>query len=479
MTKIYTREERYRRIEDMPQSYIDAQIQAVQSDKEFYPAYHIAPHFGLLNDPNGLCHFAGAHHIFYQYHPVAPTHGLKYWYHVSTKDFIHYQDHGIAVRPDQDMDAQGVFSGGALVDGDEAVLFYTCNKYDQDLVRHPAQAYLKMSADGTLSEKVKIIDQDPAYTGHFRDPKPWKKDGKYYLILGAQRAQDEKGTLVLYKADNLNDWKKVGDVDLGYDSGAFMYECPDYFELGDRGVVLFSPQGIKSNNKYDYQNIYNVIYRIADPMNLTSPSFYGGDFIEMDKGFDFYAPQTYEDQDGRRILIGWLGCSDVYYPLGEESRWSQMLTIPRELSVKNNILIQSPLKELESLRMERFDLAEGEHDLLQTSFELDLHVAGDFTLTFSNDKGDKIVFSANSDEYKLDRTEQSYSFWTEYGTVRYARRFVQTETIRIFVDKSSLEIFADQGQTVFTSRFYLKDFNKITLQNASGELHHLASLQYQ
>lgn len=208
----YSREERYRSVESMGQDYFDKQRQKVQSDSGFYPHFHIAPPYGLLNDSNGLAEFNGEHHIFYQYHPVAPTHGLKYWYHLSTKDFVSYKDWGIALYPDTESDSHGVYSGGALVKGDELVLFYTGNKYDDDWIRTPSQSIAVMNKDGKISEKTQIIPCDSAFTEHFRDPKPWQAGSKYYLIVGAQ-TQGKKGCLVLYRSDYINkNWEKVGII---------------------------------------------------------------------------------------------------------------------------------------------------------------------------------------------------------------------------------------------------------------------------
>ncbi|NMV06152.1 sucrose-6-phosphate hydrolase, partial [Vibrio parahaemolyticus] len=120
----WTVEQRYRRLEQIPQCDIEEMTLSRQQDKGF-PSFHIAPRFGLLNDPNGLCYFNGEHHIFYQWTPVGPVHGMKYWYHLSTKDFIHFPDHGVGLPPDQDYDSHGVYSGGALVENNKALLFFT------------------------------------------------------------------------------------------------------------------------------------------------------------------------------------------------------------------------------------------------------------------------------------------------------------------------------------------------------------------
>ena len=87
--------------------------------------WHIAPKCGLMNDPNGLCEINGIHHIFYQWFPAGPVHGLKHWYHLTTKDFIYYEDHGVAMYPDTESDSYGCYTGMALKEGEKVHVFYT------------------------------------------------------------------------------------------------------------------------------------------------------------------------------------------------------------------------------------------------------------------------------------------------------------------------------------------------------------------
>ena len=89
--------------------------------------FHLMPKTGWLNDPNGLCQFNGTYHIYYQYTPFEPTGELKTWGHYTTKDFIHYEDFGPVVFPDEDIDAHGVYSGSAFIEDDTIHYFYTGN----------------------------------------------------------------------------------------------------------------------------------------------------------------------------------------------------------------------------------------------------------------------------------------------------------------------------------------------------------------
>ena len=109
---------RHIRIMDMPAEYFQ-RIQETTRNDPYYPVWHIAPKCGLMNDPNGLCEINGIHHIFYQWFPAGPVHGLKHWYHLTTKDFIHYEDHGVAMYPDTESDSFGCYTGLALKEGEQ------------------------------------------------------------------------------------------------------------------------------------------------------------------------------------------------------------------------------------------------------------------------------------------------------------------------------------------------------------------------
>ena len=177
---------RHIRITDMPAEYFQ-RIQETTRNDPYYPVWHIAPKCGLMNDPNGLCEINGIHHIFYQWFPAGPVHGLKHWYHLTTKDFIHYEDFGPVVFPDEDIDAHGVYSGSAFIEDDTIHYFYTGNlKYfdrdDYDYINNGrgSNTITFTSKDGyefTKKELLMTTDEYPAdMSNHVRDPKILKKN---------------------------------------------------------------------------------------------------------------------------------------------------------------------------------------------------------------------------------------------------------------------------------------------------------------
>ena len=455
----WTLEERYRRIEDMPEGYFEKLAKQREQDN-FYPGFHIAPPYGLLNDPNGLSYFNGEHHIFYQWFPIGPTHGLKHWYHVSTKDFINYTDHGVALYPDQDYDSHGVYSGGGLVDNEELLLFFTGNKRDEAWIREPTQCYASMAKNGEI-KKHGVIVRNSDYTEHFRDPKVWKEGDTYYMVVAAQ-TQALHGSMVLYRTKDLSAWEHLGPIKTRYDQFGFMWECPDYFELDGKGIMLFSPQGVSSENPYDYKNIFSVSYILGDSLNKDSVELENHqDIAQPDYGFDFYAPQTYQDEQGRRIMYAWIGLPEIDTP-SVAHQWAGLLSIPRELRVIDDKLIQSPLRELQALRQSHSEFS-GQTTLPSTMFELEFVAEESFTLTLENDQGEKLTFEMRDEDFKLDRSNNTHTYAHEYGLVRLAPRTEERQNIRIFVDNSVIEIFINNGQHTMTSRFYVEALNSVKL----------------
>ncbi|WP_105902566.1 sucrose-6-phosphate hydrolase [Vibrio gangliei] len=465
----WTVEQRYRRIEDISQESIDAMVELRKQDSG-YPSYHVAPKFGLLNDPNGLCFFNGEHHLFYQWTPVGPVHGMKYWYHLSTKDFVHFQDHGIGLHPDQDYDSHGVYSGGALVEKDHVLLFFTGNKRDEHWLRIPTQCLAKMSGDGKI-EKHGVVIENEHYTEHFRDPKVWKQGDDYLMVVGAQTPQ-EIGSMVLYSSRDLINWQHKGPIQTRYNKLGYMWECPDFFEIDNQSVMLFSPQGVSSKNSYDFKNIYSVAYIIGERLNLDSVELENHqDIAQPDYGFDFYAPQTYLDDTGRRIMIAWVGLPDINTP-SNKNQWEGMLSLPRELHIQGGYLVQSVLPEVKALQGEAFAV-ESELELDTTSFMVQLETEiDDFELTLSNAAGDNIVFRATEKEFILDRSKMSQLYAKKFGTMRKVPRLSTKQTIEVYVDRSVIEIFINGGKHTMTSRFFIDNLNVLSITGGVKTVYH-------
>ncbi|MYL64279.1 sucrose-6-phosphate hydrolase [Bacillus hwajinpoensis] len=465
------RQNRFVTLSDVSNDYLST-IEKIAKEDTYYPSYHIAPHHGLMNDPNGLAFFRGEHHIFYQWFPLGPVHGLKHWYHVSTKDFIHFKDHGIALYPDQLYDSHGCHSGSAFVEGDKMHLFYTGNHLTEQSVAIPSQVYGFLNEDQTISkENVMIEGTPPEFSNNFRDPIVFKRDKKYYMLVGGETTKN-KGAIALYSGDQPNEMTYRGILQTNFKDAGYMWECPNYFEQNNHGVLIFSPQGELSTDKYQYNNVFSVVYCISDVLDVATGKLKANEYIELDKGFDFYAPQTYEDACGRRILIGWLGNSKSIYPT-DQNMWAHMLTLPREVKIEGNRLLQQPLQELRELRAKGQNL-QTNHHLTSRAFEMVIKVDREFEIIFRNEVNEAVVFSSNGEEYCLDRSNMTHVYAEEFGTKRYAlRKQKEKHQIRLFIDSSSIEIFCDHGETVLTSRMFIEGMNVVCCHGVSGDLYPL------
>ena len=285
------------------------------------------PKKGWLNDPNGLVYFKGEYHIFYQADEENLLgHVNKAWGHYSTKDFITYKRHELAILPDSIYDKNGAYSGSAIVKDDVLYLFYTGNvkhEGNHDYITSGREHNLMRveSKDGIhFTNKVCLLkneDYPSDCTNHVRDPKIFVKEGLYHLVLGA-RLLDNTSCVLEYISNDLNTWtytrRYTPKATMGY-----MIECPDYLFDQDNSYIVCSPQGLLENNK-QFQNTYACGYYKINQNDLIN-------YQTLDYGFDFYAPQTFYGTKSN-IMIGWIGMPDNDY-IDYYQDWNQTLSIPR------------------------------------------------------------------------------------------------------------------------------------------------------
>ncbi|MCR4745799.1 MAG: sucrose-6-phosphate hydrolase [Lachnospiraceae bacterium] len=422
--------------------------------------YHMQPVTGLLNDPNGFVYYDGYWHLFYQWCPWGAFHGLKYWYHVVSEDLIKWKNKGVFLKPDSEFDNKGVYSGTALPTSDRLELFYTGNHRDDDWTRCSYTCLAKLNEDSGEAEKEEKPLFGPAdgYTEHQRDPKiiynAEKK--KYYILLGAQ-TNDMRGCGILYESNDFTgEWHFAGELKVpGFEKFGFMWECPSIQHIGDKDVLFFCPQGIKLPGHGEVKNHNGYIVGKMDYDNLTFTPEMG--FRFLDEGFDFYAAQCCEGNysDEHSVLIGWMGLPDSAYPTDEED-WSGCMTVVRELAVEGNRLIQRPLRGLESLKGEKLDPKE---KILPKSCKMEItNLSDDFSLKLfcdENSKGGlKIKYNSEENEIFADRSHLKRRFNSEFGEERNFGFESPLQKIEIFIDSSSVEIFFNDGEVVFTSRVF-------------------------
>ncbi|AWB45924.1 sucrose-6-phosphate hydrolase [Paenibacillus sp. CAA11] len=475
-----TREEKYRLIEQAEPGEL-AQLQEKIANCPWRQSYHIQPPTGLLNDPNGFSYFQGEYHLFYQWFPLGTDHGMKYWYHTKSTDLAVWEQLGIGLEPGGKYDSHGAYSGSAIEKDGKLYFIYTGNTRDEAWIRHPYQCLAYMNESGLITkmDQPVIPEVPPGYTDHFRDPKVWKKADTYYCVLGAQRV-DQTGCTVLYQSKDLLNWEFKGEIVTRLPEFGYMWECPDYFELDGRGVMVFSPQGLDADGD-KYNNIYQNGYVIGDPLDTGTREFAHGSFEELDRGFDFYAAQTTADPDGRRLLVAWMGLPDVEYPT-DTNGWAGCLTLPRQLILKDGKLLQQPVPELAKLRKAekrtKMSVSRGVKHLEGfdgTAYELICEVpsfdAKTFGLELRAGGEEKTILQYDAEDKKitLDRSLSGQTMGEINGQVRRCSIDADTIKFHIFMDTSSVEIFVNDGEQVFTSRIFPSpDSREIRLFSTNG-----------
>ncbi|MEE0248180.1 glycoside hydrolase family 32 protein [Peptacetobacter hiranonis] len=434
--------------------------------------YHIMPTSGWVNDPNGLCQFKGVYHIYYQYSPFDVNGKLKLWGHITTEDFIKYQEHEPVLYPDFRYDQNGVYSGSAVVRNGKINYFYTGNvkhldgDYDYIMTGREQNLIACSSEDGfNFSEKELIMtntDFPSKLSLHVRDPKVYHKNGIDYMVIGA-RDDNSTGCILVLKGKDLKDWE-CHTVIYSDEKFGYMWECPDLFDLNGETVLVTCPQGVPEEG-YIYKNVHQNGYFLVNG-NLESKDVNLSEFRLLDYGFDFYAPQSFEDESGRRILVGWMGIPDADYTnRTTENGWQHALTMPRELILKDGIIYQRPVEEIKALRGNNRTFAADEFKDLEVenlSFELcaefekcngfKLNLRNDISLSFDKSKG---LIELNMGESGCGR-DARYAYCDEI------------RNIDVYSDTSAFEIFINDGEIVFTTRAYTDGAQKIGFEKLDG-----------
>lgn len=228
--------------------------------------FHIMPPVGWLNDPNGLCYYNGDYHFFFQYAPFDAKGGLKFWGHMKSRDMLHWTYEGVPLFPDSPYDCHGVYSGSAFTEDGQMELFYTGNvkldgDYDYVSDGREANVIYTASQDGIHFTAKKCLltsaDYPEDYTRHVRDPKVFRENGRYYMLLGGRKKNDAGAALLYESADKMH-WTLKEEFQTA-DTFGYMWECPDLFSLDENKVLSVSPQGL-AREAFKNQNVYQSGY---------------------------------------------------------------------------------------------------------------------------------------------------------------------------------------------------------------------------
>jgi len=420
------------------------------------PHYHFSAMIGWLNDPNGLIEYKGQYHLFYQFNPHGPIWGKMHWGHAVSKDLFHWRHLPVALYPEQPLseeDDSGIFSGSAIEKEDQLFLMYT-QHFDPKIYpdKLKEQQCIAYSRDGVNFEKYPdnpVIATPPNENVHdYRDPKVFKmSENQYSCVIGA--GENGVGKVLLYVSNDLLHWR-FENVLCEFDPDRFgpVIECPDFFLLDGKWVLLFSAGFTTKGTRRNY-------YAMGDFKDNT---FLPKCIEPMDFANDLYATQTFIDKKNRRIAIGWLHTPERNnYTIGEG--WAGIMSIPKELSIREERLIQQPVNEFQSLIKEIPVDLKGEN--LDKSIDIS-SLDNCFHFTYKLEREDfQMVFVSGEDELILDQT-LGYFEMTELrnGLIAYKAAYKMESSVDkmdIYMDKSSIEIVFNEGEKVGSFRIYPRD----------------------
>ena len=310
--------------------------------------FHFAPAVGWMNDPNGLIHWNGRHHLFYQHNPASATFGSIGWGHASSTDLISWQEHPEALRPGSDgtsYDANGCYSGCAIADDEGGVtLIYTGVDGTMQLPCLARSTQFDLQQFDKDADNPIVRQRPGPEVLAFRDHSVRRHAGKWHQAIGG-KTHDRGGTIFGYTSTDLREWtldRPVLDASR-CDIPDGIWECPDVFDAGTGTVLILSPmtdetEGLEATVPIVWYAIGAWIDGQLEP-NTTS---------RLDYGDRLYAPQSYWAADGRRIQFGWIRTDLDRAPVGDSLG---VMSAPRELVVRENGQLGAmPARELHVLR---------------------------------------------------------------------------------------------------------------------------------
>ncbi len=416
------------------------------------PAFHFLPPSNWLNDPNGLIFLKDYYHMFYQHNPYDDVWGSIHWGHARSKDLVYWEHLPIAISPSLNKNEEHCFSGCGFIRNDShPILFYTSigNRAPEQWAAMAESDQLsiwqKFKSNPILSMEIHkgLIIED------WRDPFIFGEAGNIYMVLGGH-PKNKFGSVMLYKAINseLTNWEYLGILFQGNEQN---WECPNLFKIGDKYVLIYSPHGIV---KFYTGKLFIEKQKFI-------PEFHG--IIDYGPTCDYYAPNTLQMENGRRITFAWIK--------GFKSKqgWQGAISLPRDLSVDSEgRLIQKPIHELEKLRgnytvinnikLKNYEMIK---EITYPQFELKASFGLDGTqfvsFRFNEESGKKYVINITPFQisFAMDRIQIDPPF------------LEQIYDIQLFFDRTIIEVFINSGLVCATKVLY-PDMNNLDFE-ISGE----------
>lgn len=392
-----------------------------------------------------------------------------HWGHATSKDLISWSYEDVAMANDTLADANGCFSGSAIVKDEKLFLMYT-GHLDPNLGFPPnfnevlQQQCIAFSDDGinfTKYENNPVISQFDLPEGYrksdFRDPKLIEKDGIYYVVIAVKNFE-ERGEILLYKSKDLYKWDFVSSIYQSKHEENMMIECPDLFTIEDKEIIIFS--GMPCNPSYN-ESVGNTTEYLIGNLNFQTGEFTLDTKDILDYGNSFYAPQSMENLENERIVVGWMKkwlSSSIIVP--KDYGWSGMMSLPRKLSINSNRLIQNPVLSIENYMVskEEIKLSELNEEFIfhnestnvfnfRCAINTDLKNSIVYKLFGKNDKSIRIV---------IDLLENTVTYISDFDNIKevynVSTKLLDNEQIvlDLYLDKYSMELFVNKGESVFS-----------------------------
>ncbi len=435
------------------------------------PLVHFTPTVGWLNDPNGFSVYRGEYHLFYQYHPYSSLWGPMHWGHAKTRDFLNWERLPAAMAPDTDYDRDGCWSGSAAeLDDGRQLLLYTGRRVRDDGRAYQAQClalgdgrdYEKYAGNPVLTE----ADLPEGCSPHdFRDPKMWREADGTFRAVTVTLTDDESGAALLYRSPDGFSWSFERVLERCRNEYGNMWECPDFFPLDGKQVLLVSPMAMNARG-LEFHDGFGEIAFLGE-FDGASGAFARESVRTLDHGPDFYAAQTLEALDGRRVMIAWMqNWAGAKYQPDERLCYAGM-TIPRELSIRDGRLTQNPVRELERWRVSPVSYRNVE---VSEETELDGIRGGVLDMELSVRPASGAGFERFRVHAGADgRRSVTIEYAPERGAVRVerdapdglerVREFAVRETdgaikMRLLFDAHSMELFVNDGEQAATFLLY-------------------------
>lgn len=452
----------------------NAELEA-QVKQRWYPSFHIAAKAGWINDPNGLSYYQGRYQVYFQHHPYSTQWGPMHWGHVSSTDMVTWRREPIALAPSLEADRDGVFSGSAVT-GEDGLMYayYTGHRWSNGINEEAGNDQvqcLAVSADGITFQKKGVVVQGPVELPNFRDPKVFREEGIWYMVFGATSTEN-RGQVWMYSSTDMLTWEFECILFEDPNPDVYMLECPDFFKLGEHWILIYCPMGVKKQG-YASRNGHNAGY-VVGTWEPGSEFKQLTDYRLIDWGHNFYAPQTFESPDGRRLGYGWMGSFTLPLASQAEDGWAGQLTVPRQFTLDTELkLMNVPIAELEQLRktprtFDKFQLEANESKSLLNGvdtyeFEVFLNLAESeaerigFAIGFGDDASHAYIgYDDLSQRVFIDRRLTVCD-----GGYRAAPApSGDLLKLRVLVDRGSIEVFINDGAETLTSFAFLNAGNR-------------------